>query len=205
MDACVAHDVDFSITVARQKPVVAAIETIADDAWFDIAYTDGGVAQVTDTIVGDYRLVVVCRTKIVDDPDLPALFADWRHHAFITNRPGDAVELDRDHRAHAVVAVAIRDLKYGAGLNHCLSGVFNTNTAWLVAATLAHNLIRWTQRLGATRRRCASPRLPASAAEQPRPAPRTARRFTLHLPVRWPWQHVFEDTLERRRALLATV
>jgi hypothetical protein len=36
---------------------------------------------------------------------------------------------------------------HGTGLNHCPSGVFNANTAWLLAATLAHNLIRWTQLL----------------------------------------------------------
>jgi hypothetical protein len=32
----------------------------------------------------------------------------------------------------------IRDLKHGAGLNHCPSGIFNANAAWLIAATLAH-------------------------------------------------------------------
>ena len=89
------------------------------------------------------------RTRIEDDPDLPVLFAGWRHHAFVTNRAGDAVQLDQEHRAHAVVELSIRDLKHGAGLNHCPSGVFNANAAWLLAATLAHNLIRWTQLIGA--------------------------------------------------------
>ena len=32
---------------------------------------------------------------------------------------------------------------------------------------------------------------------------RSARRWTLHLPARWPWQQVFEDTLGRLRALPA--
>jgi hypothetical protein len=35
-----------------------------------------------------------------------------------------------------------RDLNHGAGLNHCPSGIFNANAAWLLATTLAHNLIR---------------------------------------------------------------
>jgi len=39
------------------------------------------------------------------------LWPDWRSHAFVTNRTGDAVTLDADHRAHAVVELAIRDLK----------------------------------------------------------------------------------------------
>jgi hypothetical protein len=36
-----------------------------------------------------------------------------------------------------VIELAIRDLKHGAGLNHCPSGVFTANAAWLLATTLA--------------------------------------------------------------------
>jgi hypothetical protein len=32
----------------------------------------------------------------------------------------------------------------GAGLAHLPSGRFAANAAWLLAATLAHNLLRWT-------------------------------------------------------------
>jgi hypothetical protein len=203
MDACVAHDVDFSITVARQKPVMAAIEAIDETTWVDIAYTDGGVAQVAATDFGDYRLVVR-RTKITNDPALPTLFADWRHHAFITNRAGDPIDLDADHRAHAVVELAIRDLKNGAGLAHCPSGNFNANAAWLVATTLAHNLVRWTQLLGVQ-----APRLRVAKTLRrrllaiPGRITRSARSLTLHLPTRWPWRREFEATLQRLRALPA--
>ena len=203
MKACTDHGVAFSITVARQKPVLAAIEAIADEAWVDIDYTDGGVAQVAATRFGKHRLVVR-RTQITNDKNLPVLFADWRHHAFLTNRPGDPIDLDRDHRAHAVVELAIRDLKHGAGLNHCPSGNFNANAAWLVATTLAHNLIRWVQLLGVT-----SPRLAVAKTLRrrllslPGRLTRTARRWTLHLPTRWPWHTAFEDTLTRLRALPA--
>jgi hypothetical protein len=34
------------------------------------------------------------------------------------------------------------------GLRHCPSGRFNANAAWLVAATLAHNLLRWIAAIG---------------------------------------------------------
>jgi Transposase DDE domain len=76
------------------------------------------------------------------------LWPDWRYHAFVTDRPGTAVELDADHRRHAMVELAIRDLKQGAGLRHCPSGKFLANAAWAVIATLAHNLLRWTATLG---------------------------------------------------------
>ena len=50
----------------------------------------------------------------------------------------------RFHRQHAVVELAIRDLKEGAGLEHVPSGNFHANSVWLQCAVLAHNLIRWT-------------------------------------------------------------
>jgi hypothetical protein len=74
-----------------------------------------------------------------------------------------------------------------------------------VEALAAHNLIRWT---AAARRARLAPTgeredVPAQAADHPGRLTRTARRFTLHLPARWPWQYVFEDTLGRLRPLPA--
>lgn len=54
-----------------------------------------------------------------------------------------AVEADADHRAHAAVELAIRDLKDGAGLEQRPSGRFYANCAWAVLASVAHNLLRW--------------------------------------------------------------
>ena len=59
------------------------------------------------------------------------------------NTARGAIELDADHRVHAVQELAIRDLKQGVGLNHCPSGIFNANAACLIAASRAHNLARW--------------------------------------------------------------
>lgn len=42
-----------------------------------------------------------------------------------------------------------------------------------------------------------------SVAGHPRQATRSARTWTLHLPTRWPWRHLFDDALERLRALPA--
>ena len=58
------------------------------------------------------------------------------------------LELEADHRRHAESENAIRDLKYGVGLNHLPSGRFAANAAWLAVQTMAHNLARWTARLG---------------------------------------------------------
>ena len=61
---------------------------------------------------------------------------------------GEAVSLDAFHRQHAVVELAIDDVKEGVGLDHCPSGSFSANAAWMCCAVLSHNLIRWTAKLG---------------------------------------------------------
>ena len=58
-----------------------------------------------------------------------ALFASYSYHGFITDRDGDTLVLEADHRRHAEIANGIRDLKYGVGLNHLPSGRFAANAA----------------------------------------------------------------------------
>ncbi len=91
-----------------------------------IDYTRSGFAQVAETTyVGggrrrkDRRVVrlVVRRTRLANQAQ-QSLFPMWRHHAFITNRTDlNTVEADRFHRNHAVVELAIRELKDG-GAEH---------------------------------------------------------------------------------------
>ena len=61
--------------------------------------------------------LIVRRVKPTPGSQL-ALFARYSYHAFITDRDGETLELEADHRRHAEVENAIRDLKYGVGLNH---------------------------------------------------------------------------------------
>ena len=77
-----------------------------------------------------------------------ALFASYSYHGLITARDGETLELEADHRRHAEIENAIRDLKYGVGLNHLPSGRFAANGAWLAIQVMAHNLGRWTARIG---------------------------------------------------------
>ena len=60
-----------------------------------------------------------------------ALFATYSYHSFITDRDGEMPELEANHRRHAEIENAIRDLKYDVGLNHMPSGCFAANGAWL--------------------------------------------------------------------------
>ena len=77
------------------------------------------------------------------------LWPNWRYHCFVTDRDDlDTFAADAYHRGHATVELAIRDLKEGSGLSRCPSGRFFANGAWLACCVLAHNLVRWTARLG---------------------------------------------------------
>jgi hypothetical protein len=123
--ACRDHSVAYSITAPQNSGVKRAIDAINEDSWTPIDYTDGGEAWVAETTYSDNHRLVVRRTKL-NDPQ-PAFFPSFRYHAFITDRVGDAVTLDADHRRHAVVELAMRDLKESSGLSHCLSGHFGAN------------------------------------------------------------------------------
>ena len=67
----------------------------------------------------------------------------------MTYRNREMLELEADHRRHAEIANAIRDLKYGVGLNQMPSGRFAANAAWLAVKVMAHNLV-WYVRMRQT-------------------------------------------------------
>ena len=97
------------------------------------------------------------------------------------------------HRRHAEIENAIRDLKYGVGLNHMPSGRFAANGAWLAVQVMAHNLARWTARIGLGEQTVTT--RPSGAGR----LTRSARRLTLHLPKRWPWEEKVTRALPGRK------
>jgi len=194
--------VRFTMTVRNHEAITAAIATIDEGDWVDIDYTEGGFAQVAETRYRGLRLVVR-RTRLADGAQA-ALFPTWRHHAFLTDLGADTVTVDRFHRHHAVVELAIRDLKEGAGMDHVPSGRFNANAAWLGAAVLAHNLIRWSAVLGDV---TPADRLTVARTFRTRFVAVPARLVnrsgtsTLRGPAHWPWADQFGTALERIRAV----
>lgn len=159
VDACRRAGVGYSVTVKTSKSLLGEISKIAEGDWQPIPYwlEDGADVAVVPWRAfksagdkGDKGVacrLVVRRVKPTPGSQL-ALIATYSYHAFITDLPGDAVGLDAWHRGHAVVENAIRDLKYGGGLNHLPSGRFGANAAWLALNVMAHNLSRWTVRIG---------------------------------------------------------
>ena len=125
-----------------------------------------------------------------------ALFATYSYHGFITDRDGETLELEADHRRHAEIENAIRDLKYGVGLNHLPSGRFAANGAWLaVQVVMAHNLARWTARIGLGEQIVTTKTLRRRFFALAGRITRSARRLTLHLPQRWHWETQFSRAL----------
>ena len=103
-----------------------------------------GAADVAETAYTPFQSepgaapvrLIVRRVKPTPGSQL-ALFATYSYHAFITDRDGEMLELEADHRRHAEIENAIRDLKYGVGLNHLPSGRFAANAAWRAVQVLA--------------------------------------------------------------------
>ena len=144
--------------------------------------------------------LIVRRVKPTPDSQL-ALFATYSYHGFITDREGETLELEADHRRHAEIENAIRDLKYGVGLNHLPSGRFPANGAWLAVQVIAHNLARWTARIGLGEQIVTTKTLRRRFFSMAGRLTHSARRLTLHLPQRWPWEAQFSGALARFRAL----
>ncbi len=148
------------------------------------------------------RRLIVRRTRLVGRQ--ATLWPQWRHLAFVTDIGGPAVDVDAFHRAHATVELAIRDLKEGAGLEHVPSGHFFANSAWLLCAALAHDLMRWTVLLGditpedhLTVARTVRTRI----LSVPGRLVNISGTPTLRAPFEWPWAKKFARALDLLRSL----
>ena len=217
---CEKHAWEYSITVRQIPSIRRLIDGIAPNGkdscrWLPMPdYPATGYAEISECDYdGDlhddlhdhdhHRRLIVRRTMVLDEKQEP-LFANWEHHAFVTNRTGPLRDEDLHHRAHAVVELAIRDLKAN-GLAHCPSGRFNANAAWLNLAVLAHNLTRWTINIGTSH---AGPitgdTIRRTLIATPGRLAHSARKYILHLPTRWPWADTFTTILDRLRTVNLT-
>jgi hypothetical protein len=200
--------VRYSITVRQHKGLRTLIEAIPEDAWTPIPYWIDGGADVAETTYTPFKgekdavpvRLIVRRVRPTSGSQL-SFFTTYDFHAFITDRDGATLELEADHRRHAEVENAIRDLKYGVGLNHLPSGRFAANGAWLAVQVMAHNLARWTARMGLGEGIVTTKTLRRRLFGLPGRLTRSARMVTLHLPARWPWAERFLAGLERIRAI----
>ena len=168
--ACVRHDAQFSLVMTRNPAVQRAIAGIAEDAWTPVAYpgavrdpdtgaliSDAEVAETSYTAFAGTPEAITARLvvrRVKDANHLDALFPVWRHHPFLTNTDLPTAQADITHRQHAIIETVFADLIDGP-LAHMPSGHFGANSAWVLCAAIAHNLLRAAGVLAGTRRsRC---------------------------------------------------
>ena len=208
VSVCRKLDVRFSITIRQHQSLHNLIEAIPEADWTPIPYWMDGAADVAETTYTPFQAeadaapvrLIVRRVKPTPGSQL-ALFATYSYHGFITDRDGETLELEADHRRHAEIENAIRDLKYGVGLNHMPSGCFAANGAWLAVQVMAHNLARWAARIGLGEQLVTTKTLRRRFFSMAGRLTRSARRLTLHLPRGWPWAEQATLALARLRAI----
>ncbi len=210
--ACRRHDARFSISVRQFEPLRHRIEAIPEASWLPIGWPEGQ-AEVAETsyvaFAGSHRgrprqpvvaRLIVRRVRAAS-PQLSLPGLDYRYHAFITDRPGDLLAVEADHRRHAVVENTIRQLKYDLGLNHLPSGRFAANAVWLTLNVLALNLCRWLDRLGLGDLQLTAKTLRRRLFSVPGRLVRSGRRQWLRLPRHWPFALQFLESWTRVQAL----
>jgi Transposase DDE domain group 1 len=204
--ACRRAGAQFSLVLTKSATVAAAIDAIGDDAWTPVKYpgavrdpdtggwiSDAEVAETSYTAFSSTDRPVTARLIVrrVKDARYPdALFPVWRYHPFFTNTDEPVDAADITHRRHAIIETVFADLIDGP-LAHMPSGSFGANSAWILCAAIAHNLLRAVGVLaGATNAVARGSTLRRRIVNIPARLARPQRRPILHLPTHWPWaQH----------------
>ena len=154
---CVRHGAQFSLAMTRNAAIERAIAAIPEAAWTPVRYpgavqdpdtgawiSDAEVAEITYTAFASTPDAITARLvvrRVKDARYLDALFPVWRYHPFFTNTDLPVEAADITHRQHAIIETIFADLIDGP-LAHLPSGRFGANSAWILCAAIAHNLLR---------------------------------------------------------------
>ena len=200
---CIRHGAQFSVAMARNSAIDKAIAAIGEHTWTPVRYPGAVRDPDTGAWISDAEVAEIPYTAFASTPDAitarlivrrvkdaryrDALFPVWRYHPFFTNTDARVEQADITHRQHAIIETVFADLIDGP-LAHLPSGRFGANSAWVLCAAIAHNLLhaagvlagdQHTRARGSTLRR----RIVTVPARLARPQ----RRPILHLPTHWPW------------------
>jgi hypothetical protein len=221
---CLRAGVGFSLVMIRNPAVERALAAIDESAWTPVSYpgavrdpdtgawiSDAEVAEIPYTAFASTpdritARLIVRRVKDARFPD--ALFPIWRYHPFFTNTDLPADQADITHRQHAIIETVFADMIDGP-LAHLPSGRFGANSAWILCAAIAHNLLRAASVLaGDHQTRARGSTLRRRIINIPARLARPQRRPILHLPSRWPWSKawlaLWHNTIGHSPPLTAT-
>jgi Transposase DDE domain group 1 len=202
--ACRRAGARFSLVLTKNPAVHHAIGAIAEDAWTPVAYpgavrdpdtgawiSDAEVAEIPYTAFASTKdavtaRLIVRRVKDARHPD--ALFPVWRYHPFFTDSTEPTPDADITHRRHAIIETTFADLIHGP-LARIPSGRFGANSAWVLCAAIAHNLLRAAGVLaGGRHAKARGATLRRTLVNIPARLARPQRKPILHLPSHWPWE-----------------
>lgn len=201
--ACRRHGAQFSLVMTRNTAVDRAIAAIDEAAWTPVSYPGAVRDPDTGAWISDAEVTEIGYTAFASTPDpvtarlvvrrvkdarnRDALFPVWRYHPFFTNTDLPVADADITHRQHAIIETVFADLIDGP-LAHIPSSGFGANSAWILCAAIAHNLLRAAGVLAGDRHtRARGSTLRRQIVNVPARLARPQRRPILHLPTHWPW------------------
>ena len=153
-----------------------------------------GAADVAETTYTPFQTeadaapvrLIVRRLKPTPGSQL-ALFATYSYHGFITDRDGETLELEADHRRHAEIENAIRDTRPQVRRRAEPSPLGPLRRQRRLARGTGDGpLARWTARIGLGEQIVTTKTLRRRVFALAGRLTRSARRLTLHLPRCWP-------------------
>jgi hypothetical protein len=210
VNACLKAGVMFSVVLAKNPAVVAAIAKIPDDAWTPVRYPGAVIDPDTGELISDAEVAEIQHTafasgtgkhavtarlivrRVRDRAKTEELFPVWRCHPFFTDNTEDTAQADITHRQHAIIETVFSDVIDGP-LAHMPSGQFASNGAWAICAAIMHNLLRAAGTLASDRHAVArGATLRRHLVAVPARLARPQRRPVLHLPEHWPWHEAWQ-------------
>jgi Transposase DDE domain group 1 len=204
VSACRRSGAQFSLVLTKNTAVQRAIDAIAADAWTPVRYpgavkdpdtgvwiSDAEVAETSYTAFASTDDAVTARLivrRVKDANQADGLFPVWRYHPFFTDSTEPIADADITHRRHAIIETVFADLINGP-LAHIPSGRFGANSAWVLCAAIAHNLLRAAGILaGGRHAKARGATLRRALVNIPARLTRPQRTPILHLPSHWPWE-----------------
>jgi len=213
LDWCREGRIRFSVGYDLTETVRAAILETPDSTWVPALDQDGTprpngqVCEITSHLdltswpVGSR--VIVRRERA--HPGAQLSFTDHDGHRFqaiLTDQPGEITPVEREHRGRARVEDHIRNDK-NTGLRNLPFKDFEHNRVWLEIVRIAHDLIRWTQRLLLTGElaKAEPKRLRYRLLHVAARLAFHARTATLRIQASWPWATDLTIAFQRLEAL----
>lgn len=152
--------VEYAISADMTRPLLEEIRRLPESAWqteaeegealrqwAEVVYVGGNTADLTKSSPCPNRRYLVIRI-IKKQGYLFADGADRRHHALVTNRAGDGLELIQWHRKKAGTIEHVHDdTVNGLAGGKVPSKRFGAKAAWFRANTILYNLLSALKRL----------------------------------------------------------